>query len=99
MAQVAREKLVALGTCVGKFTHSGKFRLTVGALDVLAQYAKYKARGKGEGPGALALVAAARGPGMSQLVGEEPRCSSCGPQCNCSAKPPPASPCQNRAST
>lgn len=39
---VAREKLVALGTCIGKFTHNGKFRLTCGALDVLAQHAKYK---------------------------------------------------------
>lgn len=43
-AQVARDKLVALGTCVGKFTHSGKFRLTIGALEVLAQHAKYKVR-------------------------------------------------------
>ena len=40
--QVARDKLVALGTCIGKFTHSGKFRVTIGALDLLAQYAKYK---------------------------------------------------------
>lgn len=40
--QVARERLVALGTCIGKFTHSGKFRVTIGALDLLAQYAKYK---------------------------------------------------------
>ncbi len=40
--QVSREKLVHLGTCIGKLTHSGKFRLTVGALDVLAQHAKYK---------------------------------------------------------
>lgn len=40
--QIAREKLVALGTCVGKLTHSGKFRLTIGALDILAQHAKYK---------------------------------------------------------
>ncbi|KAK9832836.1 hypothetical protein WJX81_005460 [Elliptochloris bilobata] len=39
---VARDKLVHLGTCIGKLTHSGKFRLTVGALDVLAQHAKYK---------------------------------------------------------
>ncbi|GAB4824015.1 hypothetical protein N2152v2_011061 [Parachlorella kessleri] len=39
---IARDKLVALGTSIGKFTHSGKFRLTVGALDVLAQHAKYK---------------------------------------------------------
>ncbi|BDA41998.1 60S ribosome subunit biogenesis protein NIP7 homolog [Coccomyxa sp. Obi] len=39
---VSRDKLVHLGTCIGKLTHSGKFRLTVGALDVLAQHAKYK---------------------------------------------------------
>lgn len=39
---VARDKLVSLGTCIGKFTHSGKFRLTIGSLDVLARYAKYK---------------------------------------------------------
>ena len=42
MLQVARDKLVHLGTCIGKLTHSGKFRLTVGALDILAQHAKYK---------------------------------------------------------
>jgi ribosome biogenesis protein Nip4 len=40
--QVARDKLVALGTNIGKFTHSGKFRLTIGALELLASYAKYK---------------------------------------------------------
>eukprot|EP00240_Pyramimonas_obovata_P007306 CAMPEP_0118933718 /NCGR_PEP_ID=MMETSP1169-20130426/12276_1 /TAXON_ID=36882 /ORGANISM="Pyramimonas obovata, Strain CCMP722" /LENGTH=180 /DNA_ID=CAMNT_0006876523 /DNA_START=69 /DNA_END=611 /DNA_ORIENTATION=+ len=39
---VARKNLVALGTCLGRFTHSGKFRLTIHALDVLAQFAKYK---------------------------------------------------------
>ena len=44
LPQVAREKLVALGTCIGRFTHSGKFRVTIGALDLLAQYAKYKVR-------------------------------------------------------
>jgi ribosome biogenesis protein Nip4 len=42
MLQVSRDKLVALGTCIGKFTHSGKFRLTIGCLDIMAQYAKYK---------------------------------------------------------
>ena len=42
---VARDKLVALGMCIGKFTHSGKFRLTVGSLDILARYAKYKVWG------------------------------------------------------
>jgi len=44
--QIARDKLVSLGTCVGKFTHSGKFRLTIGCLDLLSQYAKYKVRFK-----------------------------------------------------
>lgn len=43
--QVARDKLTALGACIGRFTHSGKFRLTIGALDLLAQYAKYKVGG------------------------------------------------------
>ena len=41
---VSRDKLVHLGTAVGRLTHSGKFRLTVGALDLLAQHAKYKVR-------------------------------------------------------
>ena len=40
--QVARDKLAHLGQCIGKMTHSGKFRLTVGCLDLLAAYAKYK---------------------------------------------------------
>ncbi|PNH12746.1 60S ribosome subunit biogenesis protein NIP7 [Tetrabaena socialis] len=39
---VSRDKLVALGTCVGKLTHTGKFRLTIGALDLISQYAKHK---------------------------------------------------------
>ena len=41
---ISRDKLVHLGTAVGRLTHSGKFRLTVGALDLLAQHAKYKVR-------------------------------------------------------
>jgi 60S ribosome subunit biogenesis protein NIP7 len=36
--------LIALGVCLGKFTHSNKFILTIGALDLLSQHAKYKAR-------------------------------------------------------
>ena len=40
--QVSRDKLISLGTCLGKFTHSGKFRLTIGCLDILAAHAKYK---------------------------------------------------------
>lgn len=39
---IPRDKLLSLGTCIGKLTHSGKFRLTVGALDILAKYAKHK---------------------------------------------------------
>lgn len=37
---VARKSLVSLGTCIGKFTKSGKFHLQVTALDILAPYAK-----------------------------------------------------------
>ncbi|KAG8744685.1 ribosome biosynthesis protein nip7 [Ceratobasidium sp. 414] len=40
---VARPNLVSLGTCLGKFSKSGKFKLHITALDYLAQYAKYKA--------------------------------------------------------
>jgi len=43
--QVGRDQLVFLGSCVGKLTHSGKFRLTIGALEILAQFAKHKVRG------------------------------------------------------
>eukprot|EP01116_Phalansterium_solitarium_P014488 TRINITY_DN32188_c0_g1_i1.p1 TRINITY_DN32188_c0_g1~~TRINITY_DN32188_c0_g1_i1.p1 ORF type:complete len:200 (+),score=32.06 TRINITY_DN32188_c0_g1_i1:63-602(+) len=39
---VERKLLVALGTCFGKFTKSGKFKLHVTALDYLAQFAQYK---------------------------------------------------------
>ena len=41
---IARDQLVSLGVCVGKFTHSDKFRLTIGALELLATYAKHKVR-------------------------------------------------------
>lgn len=41
---VAKSNLVSLGTCFGKFSRSGKFKLHVTALDYLAQYAKYKVR-------------------------------------------------------
>jgi 60S ribosome subunit biogenesis protein NIP7 len=44
--QIARDKLVSLGTGIGKLTHSGKFKLTIGALDVLSRYAKHKVRGQ-----------------------------------------------------
>ncbi|CAD7697407.1 unnamed protein product [Ostreobium quekettii] len=41
-APIARDNLVALGTGIGKITHGGKFHLTVGALELLAQHAKHK---------------------------------------------------------
>jgi 60S ribosome subunit biogenesis protein NIP7 len=37
-----RATLLSLGTCFGKFSKTGKFRLHVTALDYLAQYATYK---------------------------------------------------------
>lgn len=39
---VARDRLMSLGTCFGKFTKTGKFRLHITSLPYLAQYAKYK---------------------------------------------------------
>ena len=39
---IHRDNLLHVGTCLGKFTKSGKFRLHVTALDQLSQYAKYK---------------------------------------------------------
>ncbi|ODQ67209.1 putative nucleolar ribosomal biogenesis factor NIP7p [Nadsonia fulvescens var. elongata DSM 6958] len=39
---IARPNLMSLGTCLGKFTKTGKFRLHITALDYLAQHAKYK---------------------------------------------------------
>lgn len=39
---VARPNLMSLGICLGKFTKTGKFRLHVTSLTVLAQNAKYK---------------------------------------------------------
>jgi 60S ribosome subunit biogenesis protein NIP7 len=37
-----KKKLISFGTCIGKFTKSGKFRLHITALDYLAKYANYK---------------------------------------------------------
>ncbi|KAI9457716.1 cytosolic large ribosomal subunit protein [Russula earlei] len=39
---VSRSNLISLGTCLGKFSKSGKFKLHITSLDYLAQYAKYK---------------------------------------------------------
>jgi 60S ribosome subunit biogenesis protein NIP7 len=49
---VARTNLLALGTCLGKFTRTGKFRLHITALDVLAAHARFRVwlRASGEMP-------------------------------------------------
>ena len=39
---VPRSKLVSVGTCIGKFTKTGKFKLLVTALPILAPYAQHK---------------------------------------------------------
>jgi 60S ribosome subunit biogenesis protein NIP7 len=39
---VARSNLLSLGTCIGKFTKTGKFRIHITALDVIAPHARYK---------------------------------------------------------
>lgn len=39
---VPRDSLLSLGTCLGKFTKTGKFRLHITALDVIAPHARYK---------------------------------------------------------
>ncbi|RFU29958.1 hypothetical protein B7463_g6354, partial [Scytalidium lignicola] len=49
---VARDQLLSLGVCLGKYTKSGKFRLHVTALPFLAEHARYKVwvRANGEMP-------------------------------------------------
>lgn len=37
---IAREALVSFGTCFGKFTKSGQFRLHITCLEYLAEFAK-----------------------------------------------------------
>ncbi|TFJ87518.1 hypothetical protein NSK_000869 [Nannochloropsis salina CCMP1776] len=37
-----REHLLSIGTCVGRFTKSEKFHISITFLDYLAQYASYK---------------------------------------------------------
>ena len=39
---VKRDNLLSLGTCLGKLTKTGKFRLHVTALPIIAPHARYK---------------------------------------------------------
>ena len=41
-ANIARDHLISLGTCFGKFTKTKKFRLHITSLDFLAPYATHK---------------------------------------------------------
>lgn len=46
---VARDNLLSLGICLGKFTKTGKFRLHITALSVIAPHARYKVWVKSNG--------------------------------------------------
>lgn len=46
---VARDALLSLGICLGKFTKTGKFRLHITALSVIAPHARYKVWVKANG--------------------------------------------------
>ncbi|PWY69137.1 60S ribosome subunit biogenesis protein NIP7 [Aspergillus heteromorphus CBS 117.55] len=46
---IPRDNLLSLGTCVGKFTKTGKFRIQITALDLLAPHARYKVHIKPNG--------------------------------------------------
>lgn len=39
---VSRDALLSLGTCLGKFTKTGKFRLHITALEIIAPHARHK---------------------------------------------------------
>ncbi|KAF7596764.1 ribosome biosynthesis protein nip7 [Aspergillus hancockii] len=39
---IPRDNLLNVGTCIGKFTKSGQFRMHITALDVIAPHARYK---------------------------------------------------------
>merc|ERR1712224_448156 len=41
-ACMARTSIVSVGQNMGKFTHSGNFRLTIGAVDIISQKAQHK---------------------------------------------------------
>jgi 60S ribosome subunit biogenesis protein NIP7 len=46
---VKRDALLSLGTCLGKFTKTGKFRLHITSLSVIAPHARYKVWVKANG--------------------------------------------------
>jgi 60S ribosome subunit biogenesis protein NIP7 len=46
---IPRSNILSLGTCLGKFTKTGKFRIHITALDVIAPHARYKVWVKANG--------------------------------------------------
>jgi 60S ribosome subunit biogenesis protein NIP7 len=46
---VARDQLLSLGLCLGKFTKTGKFRLHITSLSIIAPHARYKVWVKANG--------------------------------------------------
>ena len=46
---IARDNLLSVGTCIGKFTKTGKFRLHITALDIIAPHARFKVWVKANG--------------------------------------------------
>ena len=69
-SNVARENLISLGTCFGKFTKTRKFRLHITALDFLAPYAQHKIWAKQDRGGAAVPV---RSPRHEVRAGEDHR--------------------------
>ena len=41
-SNIGRENLISVGTCFGKFSKNGKFRIHITCLDYMSQYAKNK---------------------------------------------------------
>ncbi len=39
---ISRDELISIGTCLGKFTKTGKFRLGITALDYMSEHALHK---------------------------------------------------------
>lgn len=52
-SNIPRKNLMSFGTCLGKFTKSGKFHLQVSALEYLAQFAEHRVWLKPQGEGSF----------------------------------------------
>jgi 60S ribosome subunit biogenesis protein NIP7 len=43
-SNIEKKHLISLGTCFGKFTKSGKFKMHITCLDYVAKYAEVQAK-------------------------------------------------------